>query len=127
MGAHVAAVAHVKMAGEEKVYVELLEFGEGAAGAADDSVRARPRWGNEGVVGDDDAERARRRIAGTQLDVHKLLLGNLSVFPKAVPTKRDSPRGIDADDQQFIVAINGAQVGGDVAAVAAQRGDQAAE
>lgn len=116
----VADISVVKMAREEDVYACCDQNGDGESGTPDE-FDADPigRW-DEGVVGDDQFQ-AGAGIVKTGLQHLKLVGGNATVLPG------EGAGGVEACDDQLVVAVNRIDVGGDEPAVSSERRQESAE
>ena len=70
------------------------------------------------MVGDDDFEKVGRQIAEAELDVEQLLFGDSAILPEAVPAPGPGAGGVDAEDGEVVIFEKGAEIFGDVLAIA---------
>ena len=113
-GAAFAGMTEMQMAGKNEIHAAARKTGHGQVGSSDQPVKLTGSRQIEGMVGNYEtrATRAARFEPGATV-------GDLPAVDAAT-LKGERPGGIDADDGDFVIGVEGFKVGGDVALVVAK-------
>lgn len=125
--ADVAVIADMQMAGEEQINAEGFKDLQGARSAVDNRVGGGAFWRNEGVMGNQDFQCVKFGLREDSANLGELRCGDIAIFPEAVEGGGDGAGGVDAENEDFIIGVDGPEVVGDKFFVSAQGGGEAAK